>query len=69
MRPSGAESSTPPLPIQVALRVAALKAAHPAPDELPRLMTLQFLAGQLSPVMVKLQGIDSPQLGYIQPVV
>uniref|UniRef100_A0A0E0N158 Uncharacterized protein n=1 Tax=Oryza rufipogon TaxID=4529 RepID=A0A0E0N158_ORYRU len=54
MRPSGAESSTPPLPIQVALRVAALKAAHPAPDELPRLMTLQFLAGQLSPVMTKL---------------
>uniref|UniRef100_A0A0E0GWS4 PIR2-like helical domain-containing protein n=1 Tax=Oryza nivara TaxID=4536 RepID=A0A0E0GWS4_ORYNI len=31
--------------IKAALRVAALKAAHPAPDELARLMTAQFPAG------------------------
>jgi hypothetical protein len=37
--------------IKAALRVAALKAAHPGPDELARLMTAQFPAGQLSPIM------------------
>nr|BAD45410.1 hypothetical protein [Oryza sativa Japonica Group] len=37
--------------IKAALRVAALKAAHPALDELARLMTAQFPAGQLSPIM------------------
>uniref|UniRef100_A0A0D3GJP5 PIR2-like helical domain-containing protein n=1 Tax=Oryza barthii TaxID=65489 RepID=A0A0D3GJP5_9ORYZ len=43
--------------IKAALRVAALKAAHPAPDELARLMTVQFPADA--------SRIDSPQLGYI----
>uniref|UniRef100_A0A0E0LEF0 Uncharacterized protein n=1 Tax=Oryza punctata TaxID=4537 RepID=A0A0E0LEF0_ORYPU len=44
--------------IKTALRVAALKATHPAPDQLASLMTAQFPAGQLSPILTKLQGSE-----------
>uniref|UniRef100_A0A0E0MDM0 Uncharacterized protein n=1 Tax=Oryza punctata TaxID=4537 RepID=A0A0E0MDM0_ORYPU len=41
-----------------ALKIAALKAGHPAPDDLARTMTAQYPAHLLSPVIHKLQGSD-----------
>uniref|UniRef100_A0A0E0E548 Uncharacterized protein n=1 Tax=Oryza meridionalis TaxID=40149 RepID=A0A0E0E548_9ORYZ len=54
--------------IKAALRVAARKAAHPAPDELARLMTAQFPAGQLSPIMAKLQGSELLTAGDVMDI-
>ncbi|XP_052136892.1 uncharacterized protein LOC127755273 [Oryza glaberrima] len=41
-----------------ALRIAALKAGHPAPDDLARTMTAQYPSHLLSPIVHKLQGSD-----------
>ncbi|CAN6293060.1 unnamed protein product [Urochloa humidicola] len=42
--------------IQAALKIAALKAGHPAPDELAGLMTMQYPSDLLVPVIRNLQG-------------
>ncbi|CAL4917394.1 unnamed protein product [Urochloa decumbens] len=42
--------------IQAALKIAALKAGHPAPDELAGLMTTQYPSDLLVPVIKNLQG-------------
>ncbi|CAN6353611.1 unnamed protein product [Urochloa humidicola] len=54
--------SSPPKPllpdgsrIKAALGVAALKASHPAPDDMARLMTARYPAHLLSPVVASLQ--------------
>uniref|UniRef100_A0A0D9WT13 Uncharacterized protein n=1 Tax=Leersia perrieri TaxID=77586 RepID=A0A0D9WT13_9ORYZ len=42
--------------MKAALRVAAVNSRHPAPDELAGFMKAQFPAGEMTPIMEKLQG-------------